>query len=124
MDREIITNYVNTFRNTFGTCLIPGVGVEIKISELPSQTCICFSFAVDQLNTTKFVMRFNNIPAVLKYLGFTDESRDEGRFVGTTVIMQGMKFVVIKEDNPDYWTDEMANRDAINILNHIRETKK
>lgn len=124
MDRNTITNYVNTFRNTFGTSLIPGVGVDIKISELPTRTCICFSFAVDKLNSTKFIMKFNNVQAVLKHLGFTDDNRDEGRSVGTTVIMQGMKFAVIKDDDPIFWTDERANGDALSILNHIRETKK
>ena len=61
---------------------------------------------------------------MLKFLGFTEEKRDEGRSVGTLVVLQGMKFAIIKENNAAYWTEERASEDALSILNHIRETKK
>ena len=66
VDNKVITNYINTFRNTFGTYLKNGVGVNITISDLSSSVFICIVLEVGTLDSTSFGRKFKSSHSAFK----------------------------------------------------------
>ena len=118
-DRKVITNYINTFRNTFGTYLNNGVGVNITISDLSSSVFICIVLEVGTLDSTSFGRSFNNLSKAFIHYGFINSLAEFGRTEGTNVVLQKNKIALIKDKNIQYWKEGMAEYDAREIAQHI-----
>ena len=66
VDKKVITNYINTFRNIFGTYLNNGVGANITISDLSSSVFICIVItAFNAGNIHEAVSHMNDAPTTI-----------------------------------------------------------
>lgn len=119
VDKKVITNYINTFRNTFGTYLNNGVGANITISDLSSSVFICIVLEVGTLDSTSFGRKFNNLHKAFIHYGFINSLAEFGRTEGTNVVLQKNKIALIKDKNIQYWKEGMAEYDAREIAQHI-----
>lgn len=119
VDKKVITNYINTFRNTFGTYLNNGVGANITISDLSSSVFICIVLEVGTLDSTSFGRNFNNLRKAFIHYGFINSLAEFGRTEGTNVVLQKNKIALIKDKNIQYWKEGMAEYDAREIAQHI-----
>ena len=119
VDNKVITNYINTFRNTFGTYLKNGVGVNITISDLSSSVFICIVLEVGTLDSTSFGRKFKSSYSAFIHYGFINALADFGRTEGTNVVLQKNKIALIKDKDIQYWKDGIAESDAREIAQHI-----
>lgn len=119
VDKKVITNYINTFRNIFGTYLNNGVGANITISDLSSSVFICIVLEVGTLDSTSFGRKFNNLRKAFIHYGFINSLAEFGRTEGTNVVLQKNKIALIKDKNIQYWKEGMAEYDAREIAQHI-----
>lgn len=124
VDRSVITNYINTFRNTFGIHLRNGVGTKITISELSTCVFICISLEVGILDSTTFGRNFNSVQRAFRHYGFIDALVEMGKTEGTYVVLQKNKIALIKDKQVKYWDENSAVFDATEIVQHIVTSKK
>lgn len=124
VDRSVITNYINTFRNTFGIHLRNGVGTNITISELPTCIFICISLEVGILDSTTFGKTFKSVHSAFRNYGFIGALAEMGKTEGTYVVLQKNKIALIKNKDIQYWNEDLAEYDAREIVQHIIKSNK
>lgn len=119
VDSKVITNYINTFRNTLGIFLNNGVGTKITISDLSSCVFVCIELELGILDSTTFGKSFNSTRIAFQHYGFINALAELGETEGTRVVIQKNKIALIKDKSMKFWNEDLAEYDAREIAQHI-----
>ena len=117
--REAVQSYVNSFRKFLSMYMKPGLGVKCVVRPArDGGAVIVFEMADHEGNQDTYKMI---APSVNKALSRVRQKAFGGnldgfKFKGTNIIMEGNGIVVIKDGNPEEWTEDAARSDVERVV--------
>jgi hypothetical protein len=118
MDRQEIQTYINNFRRLFSRFLKPDVGIQSTVYPFDKGSVIVYELGLNLQNKDDLRSNSKEITEALKRTNlFENEKGDQiHSFVGTNILLIKNKIVVIKDENPNEWTEEKAQLDIEKII--------
>lgn len=125
-DKDMIQSYINNFRRKITHALRPGVGLKCIVHPANSGGAVLeFKFVRRGENDDLYR---NNVPSLSKALSAVKQRAFGGnleafKFSGTNVILEPNKVIIIKDGNPEEWSEHQALKDADKVFNPKRGLK-
>lgn len=119
-DKKIIQKYINNFRRRISPYLKPGIGLscEIHPAELGGGAILEFTIGPELKNEDEYEDLSASANAALSYIPQKafGGNLNGFKFIGTNLIMEGDRIILIKDDSPSQWDDRAAEKDVQKIL--------
>lgn len=118
MDRQEIQMYINNFRRLFSRFLKPDVGIQSTIFPFDKGSVIVYELGLNLQNKDDLRSNSKEISEALKRTNLFENEKGNQihSFVGTNILLIKNKIVVIKDENPNEWTEEKAQLDIEKII--------
>lgn len=126
-EKKIIQRYINNFRRKIVSKLRPGIGVMCLVRPVEAGGAVLeFRFARNGENDDRYRPKVKSLSKALS----TVQQRAFGgnleafKFSGTNLILEPDRIIIIKDGNPNEWSENQASNDADRVFGSRREVQQ
>lgn len=119
MERQIIQDYINNFRRYFARYLKPSIGLSVNIYPTKKDgTILEFSIGTHERNEDDYKEEFEALNEAFSNIKQSSFGGDLSSFafLGTNIIMEDNRIILIKDSSKTEWNDKAAKRDVEKIV--------
>lgn len=122
-DKKVI-NYLNNFRRLFSPMMRSGVGLLFTVYPYNNGSVIVGELGVGMQTKDEYRRESASLQEALKRTNQFKGEENPGNVPGTSVILSKNYIIIIKNNDAEQWTEDMAVKDVRAVVDAVMDKRK